>query len=244
MIYILIGLCGIAAGAISGVVGTGSSIILLPVLSLAFGPKAAIPIMAVASIAGNASRVLAWRRQINVRAFAWYTVAAVPAAVLGVRTLWIMPPDVSNLCIGLFFFVLIDLRRARRTRAMRLGPRQMALAGGIVGYLTGVVYSTGPLTIPIFAAFGLAKGALLATEAAASIAVYLAKALAFGAVGGLPLPVLCNGLVVGAALALGTFAGKRFVLGMSEATFRLLIDLMLACAGLAMTGNALFCLAR
>ena len=90
MIYILIGLCGIAAGAISGVVGTGSSIILLPVLSLAFGPKAAIPIMAVASIAGNASRVLAWRRQINVRAFAWYTVAAVPAAVLGVRTLWIM----------------------------------------------------------------------------------------------------------------------------------------------------------
>ena len=156
MVYALIGLCGIVAGAISGVVGTGSSIILLPVLSLAFG------------------------------------------------------------------------------------PRQMALAGGLVGYLTGVVYSTGPLTIPIFAGFGLAKGALLATEAAASIVVYVAKALAFGAVGGLPLPVLCNGLVVGAALAAGTFLGKRFVLGMSEATFRLLIDAMLACAGLVMTGSALF----
>ena len=94
--------------------------------------------------------------------------------------------------------------------------------------------------IPVFAGFGLAKGALLATEAAASIAVYLAKALAFGAVGGLPLPVLCNGLVVGAALSVGTFVGKRFVLGMSEATFRLLIDIMLACAGLVMTGGALF----
>ena len=43
-----------------------------------------------------------------------------------------------------------------------------------------------------------------------------------------------------AALAVGTFAGKRFVLGMSEATFRLLIDIMLACAGLVMTGGALF----
>ena len=70
--------------------------------------------------------------------------------------------------------------------------------------------------------------------------MYVAKALAFGAVGGLPLPVLCNGLVVGAALAAGTFLGKRFVLGMSEATFRLLIDAMLACAGLIMTGSALF----
>ena len=190
MIYALIGLCGIVAGAISGVVGTGSSIILLPVLSLAFGPKAAIPIMAVASIAGNASRVVAWRRQISLRAFACYSVTAVPAAVLGVRTLWIMPAEISNLCIGLFFFALIGLRRASRTRGMRLGPRQMALA--------------------------------------------------FGAVGGLPLPVLCNGLVVGAALAVGTFLGKRFVLGMSEATFRLLIDVMLACAGLVMTGSALF----
>ena len=44
----------------------------------------------------------------------------------------------------------------------------------------------------------------------------------------------------GATLAVGTFVGKRFVLGMSEATFRLLIDVMLACAGLVMTGSALF----
>ncbi|MDD3684446.1 sulfite exporter TauE/SafE family protein [Desulfovibrio desulfuricans] len=239
MVYALIALCGIVAGAISGVVGTGSSIILLPVLSLAFGPKAAIPIMGIAAIVGNASRVVVWRRQISLRAFACYSVTAVPAAVLGVRTLWIMPAEISNFCIGLFFFVLIGLRRGMRTRGLRLGPRQMAFTGGVVGYLAGVVYSTGPLTIPIFAGFGLAKGALLATEAAASIAVHLAKTFAFGAVGGLPLPVLCNGLVVGATLAVGTFLGKRFVLGMSEATFSLLIDAMLACAGLVMTGNAL-----
>ena len=50
----------------------------------------------------------------------------------------------------------------------------------------------------------------------------------------------CGSFVVGAALSVGTFVGKRFVLGMSEATFRLLIDIMLACAGLVMTGGALF----
>lgn len=42
---------------------------------------------------------------------------------------------------------------------------------------------------------------------------------------------------------MGTFVGKRFVLGMSEASFSLLIDIMLACAGLVMTGGVR-CLGR
>src|SRR5439155_3020502 len=39
---------GLVAGTISGIVGTGSSIMLMPVLVYQYGPKQAVPIMAVA----------------------------------------------------------------------------------------------------------------------------------------------------------------------------------------------------
>ena len=66
-----------------------------------------------------------------------------------------------------------------------------------VGYLTGIVASTGPVTAPIFLATGLAKGAFLSTEAAASLAVYLTKAAVFRSLGALPLDILVKGLVTG-----------------------------------------------
>ena len=44
--YLLILALGLVAGCVGGVIGTGSSIILLPVLVYTFGPKQAVPIMA------------------------------------------------------------------------------------------------------------------------------------------------------------------------------------------------------
>jgi uncharacterized protein len=50
---------GLVAGTISGIIGTGSSIMLVPVLAYVYGPKTAVPIMAVASVLANFSRILA-----------------------------------------------------------------------------------------------------------------------------------------------------------------------------------------
>ena len=41
---------GLLAGTISGIVGFGSSIMLMPVLVIAFGPREAVPVMAVAAL--------------------------------------------------------------------------------------------------------------------------------------------------------------------------------------------------
>jgi hypothetical protein len=61
---------GLLAGTISGIVGTGSSIMLMPVLVYQYGPKEAVPIMAVAAVMANLSRILAWWREVDWRACA------------------------------------------------------------------------------------------------------------------------------------------------------------------------------
>jgi uncharacterized membrane protein YfcA len=107
-----------------------------------------------------------------------------------------------------------------------------------IGFLTGVVVSTGPLTAPIFLAAGLVKGAFVGTEAAATLMVYLAKTAVFGSFGALPLHIVAKGLVTGSTLMAGSFIAKRFVLKMDAGRFRLLMDSLMLVSGLVLLAAA------
>ena len=63
--FLFVLIVGLIAGTISGIVGTGSSIMLMPVLAYEYGPKEAVPIMAVAAVMANLSRILAWWREVD-----------------------------------------------------------------------------------------------------------------------------------------------------------------------------------
>jgi len=232
--YLFVLIVGVFAGTIGGVIGTGSSIILLPVLVFTFGPLQAVPIMAIASLMVNFSRAAAWWREIDWRALAAYSLPAIPAAALGARTLIQLPPALIDTLLGLFFLTMIPGRRFLEKRGWRATWWQLAIAGALIGFLTGIVLSTGPLSVPVFAAAGLLKGALLATEAAASLFIYITKVTTFQALGALSQETIIKGVIVGSSLMAGTFVGKYLVMRMSADTFAKLLDTMLLCSGLAL----------
>lgn len=232
--FALVLLLGLVAGTVGGIVGFGSSIMLLPALVLVFGPREAVPIMAIASLMANASRVAVWWREIDWRAVACYSVTGVPAAALGARTLLALPAGQVELVLGLFFIAMVPLRRWMAAQSWRLRLWQLALVGAGVGFLTGIVVSTGPVNTPFFLAYGLVKGAFLGTEALGSLAVYAAKALTFRQFGAMPWPIVAQGLIVGSSLVAGAFIAKRAVLALDPARFRLLMDGLLVLAGLTM----------
>jgi uncharacterized membrane protein YfcA len=232
--YAFVLIVGVFAGTIGGVIGTGSSIILLPVLVFIFGPLQAVPIMAVASMMVNLSRAAAWWREIKWSAFAAYTLPAIPGAALGAGTLVQLPPVLIDTLLGLFFLAMIPGRRFLDARGWRASTWHLAVAGGAIGFLTGIVLSTGPLSVPVFAAAGLFKGALLATEAAASFAIYVTKVTTFQTLGALSAETFVKGLIVGSSLMAGTLVGKYLVMRMSADTFSKLLDAMLLCSGLAL----------
>jgi uncharacterized membrane protein YfcA len=238
--FVFVCAVGLAAGAISGVIGTGSSIMLVPVLVWQFGPKEAVPIMAVAAVIGNLSRILAWWREVDWRATAAYAIPAAPAAVLGAKTLLVLPPHVVDVTIGLFLIAMIGVRHWLASRGIKLGPVHLAVIGAVIGYITGIVVTTGPITVPIFLMYGLVKGAFLATEAAGSLAIYVAKVLAFRSFGAMPLQTFLNGLIAGGSLMAGTFLSRRLVMRMQPGQFRYMLDALMLVSGLAMLWNAFF----
>ncbi len=239
MQWFLVLALGLAAGTLSGIVGFGTSIMLMPPLVLAFGPREAVPIMAIVALMANVSRVAVWWREVDWRACAAYSAAGVPCAALGALTLLRIPPGVAELALGVFFLAMIPLRRWFQASGLRIRLPQLAIVGGVIGYLTGIVVSTGPINTPWFVAYGLTKGAFLATEAMSSIGLYVSKAVTFNQLGALGWPVAAKGLIIGTSVTGGSYLAKRFVLRMRVEQFQLLMDALMLAAGVVMLG-ALF----
>jgi hypothetical protein len=229
---------GLVAGTISGIVGTGSSIMLVPVLVYQFGPKQAVPIMAVAAVMANASRILAWVRDVDWRACAAYSITGIPAAALGARTLLELPSRAVDIAIGLFLIAMVPVRHWLARHQFRITLWHLALGGALIGYVTGIVVSTGPLSVPLFLFYGLSRGAFIGTEAASSLGLYLGKSVTFQQFGALDWDIAVKGLTAGASLMAGAFIAKRFVLHMKPDVFRLVMDGIMIAAGGAMLWNA------
>jgi len=92
----------------------------------------------------------------------------------------------------------------------------------------------------VFLMYGLVKGAFLATEAASSLTMYVAKVLTFRTLGAMPWETFARGLIAGGALMAGTFLSKRFVMKLDAEQFRYMLDGLMLVSALAMLYNAFF----
>ncbi|WP_213774734.1 TSUP family transporter [Bradyrhizobium sp. dw_78] len=238
MSFLFVLAVGLLAGTISGIVGTGSSIMLMPVLVYEYGPKQAVPIMAIAAVMANLSRILAWWREVDWRACAAYSIPGIPAAALGARTMLALPSHAIDISIGLFLITMVPVRHWLARHEFKISLWHLAIGGAVIGYITGIVVSTGPLSVPLFLFYGLDRGAFLATEAASSLGLYLSKSVTFQQFGALTPDVALQGLIAGFSLMAGAFIAKPFVLGLKADIFRLVMDGIMLAAGLSMLWNA------
>ena len=225
---------GLVAGIVSGIIGTGSSIMLVPVLAYMYGPKAAVPIMGVAAVIANISRIVIWWREVDWKACAAYAATGAPAAVLGARTMLVLPPRAVDAAMGIFLLLMIPARRWLAANLVGLRLPHIAAAGAVIGYLTGIVAATGPADVPFFLAYGLTKGAFIGTEAGGSLAVYAAKILTFRGSGALPIDYILKGSAVGASLMVGAFVAKPFLLRLAPEAFRNIMDALLLASGIGL----------
>ena len=237
--YALVLIVGFVAGTVSGIVGTGATIILLPVLVLQFGPREAVPIMAIVALMSNFAKITSWWKEIDWRACGAYALGGIPAAAIGARTLLILPEHLIDIALGVFFLVMVPGRRWLASRNLKFGFWHLAAAGAVIGFLTGIVVSTGPLSVPAFAAYGLVKGAFIATEAAGSRALYISKALTFRQFGALPVDIMVKGLISGSSVMAGTYTARLIVERLSVATFQRLLDVVMVVSGLSLLWAAI-----
>lgn len=224
---------GIAAGLLGGVIGFGTTIILMPPLVYLYGSLPTIPIIAIVATIANLSRVLIWWQSIDWRVCGIYSITAIPAVILGANTLVLLNQILIELILGVFLLALIPIRRWMRKQNMQIQYWQMGVVGAGIGYLTGIVATTGAINTPFFLAFGLTKGAYLGTEAASSLSIFITKGIVFHQLGVINWTLITQGLFLGGCVFIGSLLSKRVVLKMPEERFIQLMEWVIAISGIS-----------
>ena len=235
---LVLGLLGLGAGVLGGVIGFGTTIILMPALVYFYGPIQAIPVIALVATVANLSRIFLWWNVIQWRVCIAYSFTAIPFTVLGVNTLVRLDERLVEMTLGGFLILLVPIRRWMRKKNFYLKLWQMGLVGAIIGYLTGIVATTGAINTPFFLAYGLSKGAFLGTEAASTLSILFTKGIAFHQLGFLNMMAIMQGLLIGVCVLAGSIFSKKIVLALPEDKFLLLMELVMLISGLSILAMA------
>lgn len=228
----ILGASAVLASAVAAIAGFGGAVLLLPALVWAFGVRDAVPILTLAQLVGNGARVWLNRADVDRRVVGWYSVGAVPLALLGGAAFSAAPLAWLTRGVGVFLIAVVAYRRLAGGRYPKPSARGFAAVGAGASLLSALFGSTGPVTAPFFLAYGLSRAAYIGTEAGATVVTHVFKLVAYGSADLLSAAVLVRGCALAPCMIVGSWLGKRIVDRASERTFVLLVELTMVAAGL------------
>lgn len=230
--WILLPLAALFASTLAAVTGFGGAAVLLPILVAVFGMRAAIPILTVAQLIGNGSRVWFNFSELSWPVVGWFALGGVPMALLGGYLFATAPLPALTRSLGAFLLLIVIWRHVRPSQPKPFPVAAFAGIGAGASFLSALLGSVGPIMAPFFLAYGLVKGAYIGTEALSTVVMHVTKLVAYQQTAILTEPDVLNGLALGPIMILGSFLGRRIVNRLPERVFVLIIEVVLIVAGL------------
>jgi len=112
--------------------------------------------------------------------------------------------------------------------------KTLVIGGCVVGLLSGLAGSAGPLGAAVFLSLGLPPVAYVASEASTATAMHIVKTIVYGKLVNIDLAAILTGLSMGVAMVAGTFFANRMIKKMSKDKFQKYIAALLCVVGLYM----------
>ena len=231
--WLLLLTCGFVAATVSGAVGFGGALLLLPVLVFVVGDKSAVPILTMAQLLGNVSRAGFGWREIRWRPVLLFSLGAVPASVLGARVFVGLDSAIVLRLVGVFLLVFVALRHTA-LGARRIHERFLAPAGAGVGLVSAIAGSAGPLGAAVFLGLKFPAQAYVASEAATAVLMHLVKSIIYGRYAAMSVHDMLRGLLLGSSLVAGSWMGRKIIDRLPERRFAMLVESLLIASGMTL----------
>jgi uncharacterized membrane protein YfcA len=234
----LVAAMAMVASVIGGVAGYGSGALMPLVLVPIVGAEPVVPIIALAALATNGGRVAAYRRSIDLRRAVIVLVCAAPTCVLGAWFYTTLSGRGALLVIGAMMTASVPLRRLLRRRGFRFGEGGLAAAAAGWGVVVGGTSGAGIILLSMLMMAGLEGMAVIATDAAISIAMGVVKVAVFGFAGVMTAQVIAVALLIGAIAIPGAFIARALVERMPIHVHAVILDAVVVFGGVAMIAGA------
>ncbi|HAA91136.1 MAG: hypothetical protein CMM48_05665 [Rhodospirillaceae bacterium] len=230
--YGVIALAAFVGAVLASMSGTGSSLLLAPVLVPVFGVKALLPIIAVGSLFGNIARAWVYREWIDRKTCLKISIFCVPGVIFGVLIYDWLDQRTLLAVIGAFMILSVPVRRW--SDHLEIKPSNRGMIGGSLGYgvIAGALPSGGVVLVAMLLGFGLRGGAVLGTDSVISIVTNLARVGGFGSVDLLNEQYLILGLLIGAANIPAALVARFLVTRMGLKLHTVLLDGIVTLTGI------------
>lgn len=199
------------AAMFGGMSGFGAGLLVTLFLTPLVGPKAVIPMISAVMLITNLSRMWFLRSALDLKTALTVCAVAVPMSAAGANVFVRLESDLIQAMLGIMLIASVPARRWIAAREITPGTAGKLAIGGVYGFLSAVIIGAGMLIIPLLMGAGLAGAALLATDAAISGIVNLAKVVFFGSLDALSLPMFVVALAMGVAMIPGTWLAAWIV---------------------------------
>lgn len=110
---IVVIITALAASFLAAIAGFGGSVIMLPVLVWTVGVTDAIPVLTIAQLIGNLSRVIFNRRELDWSVIWRFALGAVPTAIIGGIIFATAPASALVRVLGIFLILMVVYRHTR-----------------------------------------------------------------------------------------------------------------------------------
>jgi len=234
----LVAAMALFASLVGGIAGYGSGVLMPLVLVPIAGAEAVVPIIGITALFTNPSRAVAFREYIDWRRVVIVVVCALPTCILGAYGFTLLTGRGALIVIALTLLLSVPLRRILKSRGFSIGDR--GLAAGSVGYgaLVGGTSGSGIVLLSLLLACGLGGPAVIATDAAISVALGIVKVAVFGFAGIMTPKIVAFALLIGIVSVPGAFIAKRLVERMSITLHTAILDVVIVVGGLFLLWNA------
>ncbi len=237
--YGLVALCALLTGTIGGIAGYGTGLLMPLVLVPIVGAEPVVPIIGLSALFTNASRVLAFRQDLDARRALLIGGMALPTCMLGAYGYTFLTGRGAAISIGTFLILMVPARLYLKRRKMQLSGGSLAAAGAGYGVLVGGTAGSGVILLSILMASGLNGRAVIATDAAISLALGVVKSGVFQAFGALPASSWIMAIIIGVSATPGAFIAKRLTEALPIRVHNAILDAAIICGGVILVVQGL-----
>jgi uncharacterized membrane protein YfcA len=201
----------VLSGLLSGLSGFGAGLMMSAFLVPVVGAKPTVALLAVAMVITNLGRIHAFGHRPDLQRTVYVLLGAIPAMVPCAWLLARISDAAAGLIVAITLIASIALRRIVKHAELHIGPHGLVTGGAVVGGVSGLSTGGGVMIIPLLLGVGLGGAALIATDAAISLTLHIARSLAFQRFALLDAQLFVLGIILGLATVPGSWLAARLV---------------------------------